>query len=259
LIFICSINSSIFYDTKKDEAPYIPEHYLLTYSTICEEPKEEYSYEELCSVAEDLNHGGMSEDGHFFLLTTSLYKASLHKALHNLFTNLKFILQFGEFSPAVLAQDFRRFGADTGSHFKRAYNYTQDYNADQYDLIDSDVSEYKLNQANDDLTLAYLNDTIVENNQTVDVMTTSISLSNSNFQNETELKSKMFDIIMLRIKNSSKEAWIRQMKSLLNTDIKNFKSNHINQFNTNKVLDITISNVIDLTNDDEEENTTNNL
>jgi hypothetical protein len=244
---------SIFYDTKKDEAPYIPDHYLLTYSTICEEPKVEYSYEELLRVTEDLNHGGMDEDGHFFLLSTSLYTHSLHKALDSLFTNLKFILQYGEFSSLVLNTDFRRSGA--AYTFQRSYNYTQDYNADEYVLIDSDISEYKLNQANDDLTLAYLNDTIgVENNET-----TITDLSTSNFENETELKSKMFDILMLTIKNSSKEAWNRQMKSALNTEIKNFKSNHINKFNKNKVLDITISNVIDLTNDNEEENTTNNL
>jgi len=53
--------------------------------------------------------------------------------------------------------DFRRFGTDTQRNFRRAYNYTRNYNTNIYNLIDSDINQYELNQVNDDVTLAYLN------------------------------------------------------------------------------------------------------
>jgi len=61
------INYSIFCNTKNIRAPYIPNYYILCYSTICESPTLSYSYEQVIDVAEVLNHGALEESEHFCL------------------------------------------------------------------------------------------------------------------------------------------------------------------------------------------------
>ena len=72
---------SIFYNTKNITAPYIPDHYILCYSTINDEATFNYLYDQLLLVAEDLNHGALDEAEHFFLLYTMLFGSSLNKSL----------------------------------------------------------------------------------------------------------------------------------------------------------------------------------
>ena len=102
---------SIFYNTKTIIAPYIPDHYILCYSTLNETPTFEYTYEQLAYVSEDLNHGALDENEHYFLLETKLFKGSLIKSLQDLLHNLKHILKYGEFY-RYLTNDFHRFGKE---------------------------------------------------------------------------------------------------------------------------------------------------
>ena len=116
---------SVFYNTKNIQAPYIPDHYALCYSSTCEEPSFKYTFEDVLEVTDDLNHGALDENEHFFLFETMLFNNSFRKGLGDYTTNLKHVLKYGKFDIFV-KQDFARFGMVA---INRAYNFVEDYNA----------------------------------------------------------------------------------------------------------------------------------
>ena len=115
---------SIFFNTKNVSAPYLPNYMILYYSTFKNEAFYEYESEEIEKVCEDLNHGGLNESEHFFLMKTYLLTDNFHNSLRLYHLVLQFVIKYGEFDRSF-NNNFRRLNA---VNIKRAYDHVEDYN-----------------------------------------------------------------------------------------------------------------------------------
>jgi len=84
---------SIFISTGNLELPHIQNHFILYYSTNCDNIQSEYSSKDLDSIAENLNHAGL-DDGRYFLLETFPFRSSFYKTLLNLLALMNYIVDY---------------------------------------------------------------------------------------------------------------------------------------------------------------------
>ena len=127
---------SIFINTDNLELPHIQNHYILYYSTNCEDAKSEYSYNDLDLIAESLNHAGL-DDERYFLLETFPLRSSFHKALLNLIALMNYIVDYEELPSSFPEIPLQRWGG-----IQKEISSATNSNHIIYDII-NDVNDKK--------------------------------------------------------------------------------------------------------------------
>jgi hypothetical protein len=126
---------SIFINTDNLELPHIQNHYILHYSTNCNDIKSEYTFGDLDLIADNLNHAGLDNE-RYFLLETFPLRSSFHKALLNLIALMNYIVDYEELPLSFPEVPLQRWG---GIH-KEISSATNSNQTDEYDIV-NDVNE----------------------------------------------------------------------------------------------------------------------
>ena len=237
---------SIFINTDNLELPHIQNHYILYYSTNCNDIKSEYTFGDLDLIAENLNHAGLDNE-RYFLLETFPLRSSFHKALLNLIALMNYIVDYEELPLRFPEVPLQRWG---GIH-KEIFPVTNSNQTDdkKYDII-NDVNEKEKVVRDVIDTLLGENDNTIVSQQTSASQIIQVDESNTLNTNSDE------ELVDLNL------TWdvLEQLIPLLKTS--GFKSDLINDikqiYNEWSLLEPVSRDIIDLTqyddNDNEKEN-----
>ena len=230
---------SIFINTDNLELPHIQNHYILYYSTNCNDIKSEYTFNDLDLIADNLNHAGLDNE-RYFLLETFPLCSSFHKALLNLIALMNYIVDYEELPLSFPEVPLQRWG---GIH-KEISSATNSNQTDQYDII-NDVND------KEKVVRDVINKILAENDNTIISQQTSanriiiVDESNTLHTNSDE------ELVDLKL------TWdvLEQLIQLLKTS--GFKSDLINNikqiYNEWSLLEPVTRDIIDLTQYDDNE------
>jgi len=138
------------YNKDIGKIPYIYNNYILDFTTACHDELVDgyrYTYAEVLSAAEDLNHGA-GDGSHFYLLPTQCSDKNLNEGLTDYFENLNRILTYGEFRHPEYEPLFRR---GTKVNVSRSYDkYRRTSNEEVVQVTNINILTAILTKTNND-------------------------------------------------------------------------------------------------------------
>ena len=135
----------IFENTSDQSAiPHIPNHYILTYITKCQESKYHYNEEECEFAVFEENHAAFDKD-HFHLFPTiSYWKITFSNCLKDLLDSMNHIYKYGEFLYPEY-ETLNRWGSQKEAQaMKRAYKVYPPKSAESKPLANIFIKENKV-------------------------------------------------------------------------------------------------------------------
>ena len=229
---------SIFINTDNLELPHIQNHYILYYSTNCNDIKYEYTFNDLDLIADNLNHAGLDNE-RYFLLETFPLRSSFHKALLNLIALMNYIVDYEELPSSFPEIPLQRWGG-----IQKEISSATNSNHIIYDII-NDVND------KEKVVRDVINKIVAENDNTIISQQTSanqiiiVDESNTLHTNSDE------ELVDLKLTWDILEQFIPLLKT------SGFKSDLINDikqiYNEWSLLEPVTRDIIDLTQYDDNE------